>query len=76
MQVTDRYQNLAALSGKNLSCLEENLKEIAEQCEDDVRTSTADESSPATNITEYGGSGKFEHGNNTTSESFIKDLLP
>ena len=52
MQQIDRYQKSAALTGNNLSCLEENLEEKAERCEYDVGTSTVDELFPATNITE------------------------
>ena len=68
----DRYSDIAALTGKHLSRLEENLREIAEQCDDDVSPSTVDDNSPATNRIQDLQSEESDHGNDT-SESFIKD---
>ena len=58
----------------HLSRFEQNLKELADRCEDDVSPCTED-NSPATNMIQDWHSEQSDHGNDT-SESFIKDFMP
>ena len=74
MLVRDRNIDIATLTSKQLSRLEENLKELANRCEDDVSPSTGEDNLPAANMIQEWHSEQSDH-KNDTSESFIKESL-
>ena len=71
MLYRNRNTDFAALSGKHLSRLEQNLKELADRCEDDVSPRTSKNNSPATNMIQDWHSKQSDH-EDDTNESFIR----
>ena len=81
-----RSENFASFKGKSFGSFEENLRLIAEQCEDEevppnlargyLVGNSDNEDDPATEFIEQIEELSEAEDGNDTSESFIKDQLP